>query len=115
MPPEQRPWRDDEGTPTAFRQEPAGRRKEEPVGPPHRRPRNAPKDADLVTQHDEFQFLEFVRLATQDNELQNSPKDQVAEREKHEASRRDQKTNLSYAPGSCFTRRRPALVIERAT
>src|SRR6266446_8123486 len=89
--------RDDEGPPACARQEPAGRREEEPVGPRHRRTAgSSPEDGEFVPQHDDFQFLEIVRAKAQGSELKNPPKHHVTKREEHEASN-VARTALFYA------------------
>jgi len=80
MPAKQRRWRHDEGSPACLREEPAGRREEEPVGPRHRRTTgSAPEDGEFVPKHDDFQFLKIVRPNAQGRKLQNPPKHQIRE------------------------------------
>jgi len=78
MPAQQRRWRHDERSPACTRQEPAGRRQEEPVGPRHRRTAgSSPEDGEFVPKHDDFQVFEVVRSNVQDSELKNPPKNDV--------------------------------------
>jgi hypothetical protein len=87
MPAKQRCRCGDEGPPACARQEPASRRQEQPVGPCHRRTAgSSSEDGEFVPNHDDFQLLELVRPETQGSKLQNSPKQQVTDREEHEAS-----------------------------
>ena len=87
MPAQQRRRRHDEGWPACAREEPAGRREEEPVGPRQRRTAgSSPQDGKFVPKHDDFEFLEIVRPNAQGRKLQSSPKYQIKEREEHEAS-----------------------------
>ena len=61
---------DDEGPPACARQETAGRRKEEAVGPGHHGPPVAsPEDGEFVPKHDDSQFLEIVRPKAQSSKL----------------------------------------------
>src|SRR2546422_3496109 len=88
MPPRQRRPCDDEGAPACARQEPAGRREEEPVGPRHRRTAaSSLENGEFVPQYDDFQLLELIRPKAQGSELQSPAKHNVKKREQHEASR----------------------------
>src|SRR5262245_30846616 len=48
---------------------------------------SSPQDGEFVPKHDEFQFLEIIRLNTHGRKLQNPPNHHVAQREEHEPSR----------------------------
>jgi hypothetical protein len=90
---------DDEGPPACARQEPAGRRQDDPVGPCQRRAAgSSPEDGEFVPQHDDFQFLEIVRANAQSNNLQNPSKHHVTKREEHEASSVGRQPSYSTHP-----------------
>jgi hypothetical protein len=60
MPRKQRRRCNDEGPPAHARQEPAGRREEEPIDPRELRTVAASlEDRELMPQHDDFQLLEL--------------------------------------------------------
>jgi hypothetical protein len=61
---------DDEGPPACARQQTAGRREEEAVGPRYRRTAgSSPEDGELVPKRDDFQLFEIVRPKAQDSKL----------------------------------------------
>jgi hypothetical protein len=88
MPATQCRWRDHERSPAIPREEPTRRREEEPVD---RRQRGTPtlstKNGEFVPKDDNFQLFEVVRPNAQGSELEKPTEDQVAERDKHDASR----------------------------
>jgi hypothetical protein len=98
MPAKQRRRCDDEGLPACARQEPAGRREEQPVGPRHRwTAGSSPEDAEFVPQHDDFQLLEIGGPKAQGRELQKPLKQHITDGHEHDASSVAEKTVLFYA------------------
>jgi hypothetical protein len=74
MPAQQRRRCDDEGPPAGTRQEPAGRREEEPVGPRHcRTAGSSPEDGEFLPEDDNFQLFEVVRPNVQGSQLEHPP------------------------------------------
>ena len=89
MPPQQRRWRDEEGSPARPRQQLTCRGKEDSIG--RRQLRSTCLSAqyrELVSEHDELEFLEVLRAGTQRHELQHAAEHQVAERPEQEPAPR---------------------------
>jgi len=87
MPAQQRRRRHDEGSPPIAWQPSAGSGEEHSVDGGHcGTARPSPKNPEFVPQHDDFEFLEFVRLNDQGDQLQKPAKQHVAQRHDHEAS-----------------------------
>ena len=106
MPAQQRRRRHDEGSPACAREEPAGRREEEPVGPRQRRTADSsPENGELVLKHDDLQLLEIVRPKPPRSKLQNLPKHHITEGEEHDASSVGRQTAYPThsLPDDCFT------------
>jgi len=88
MPAVQGPRRDDEGSPMCAWQQPARRGQEHAVddgGP--RPPRGPPKNGEFVSQDNDFELLERLRLRAQRHEFEQPTQHHLAERHEHEASR----------------------------
>src|SRR5713226_6227461 len=102
MPAQQCRWCHHERAPAVARHEPTGRGQEDPVhGGQRRAPHPETQDRKLVMEHDDFQFLECVRLEAKNGQLQDTSNNQITERHEHEASARMATSEPFYSSPLC--------------
>jgi hypothetical protein len=102
MPAQQCRWCHHERAPAVARHEPTGRGQEDPVhGGQRRVPHPATQDRKLVMEHDDFQFLECVRLEAKNGQLQDTSNNEITERHEHEVSARMATSEPFYSSPLC--------------